>query len=69
MIIQNVPFYSNTPDDTHCFQAVLKMVLKYFQPEKYYSFEQLDKLSDNITQIFVIINYDERNKRNSYSSS
>ncbi len=40
-----VPFFSNTPDDTHCFQAALKMVLKYFLPEKEFTFDELDKLT------------------------
>lgn len=48
MIIENVPFYPNLPDDTHCFQAVLKMVLKYYLPDVNYSFTQLDKLSDKV---------------------
>lgn len=38
-----VPFYSNTPDDTHCVQACYKMVLKYFLPNKDFSWEELDK--------------------------
>lgn len=38
-----VPFYSNTPDDTHCFQATLLMVLKYFMPNEEYSWEELDQ--------------------------
>lgn len=41
----DVPFYSNAPDGTHCFQAGLKMVLKYLFPECEYSFEQLDVIS------------------------
>ena len=53
-----VPFYSNTPDDTHCVQACFKMILKYFLPEKEFSFEELDKLSkkeeDKGTWIFPI---------------
>lgn len=44
-IIKNLPFYSNTPDDTHCFQAGLKMILKFFVPNKEFSFEELDKIS------------------------
>lgn len=48
MVNYDVPFYSNTPDDTHCFQAALKMVLKYFQPEKDYSFEELDKVTAKV---------------------
>lgn len=38
----DIPFYSNTPEGTHCFQAVLKMILKYFLPNEEYSFEELD---------------------------
>jgi hypothetical protein len=40
-----VPFYANTPDDTHCFQAALRSVLGYFQPEEVYSWEQLDAIT------------------------
>jgi hypothetical protein len=39
------PFYSNTPDNTHCFQAALRMVLKYFVPEQDFSWEELDKIT------------------------
>ena len=45
MKVVNIPFYSNTPDDTHCFQAALKMVLKYFLPAEEFSFERLDEIS------------------------
>jgi len=41
----DIPFYANT-DNTHCVQAVMKMVLKYFYPEKDFSFEELDKASN-----------------------
>ena len=41
----SIPFYSNTADDTHCWQASLKMVLKYFQKDKEYSWEELDLLT------------------------
>lgn len=41
----NVPFYSNTSDDTHCFQAAIKMVLKFFWPEKEFSWEELEKIT------------------------
>ena len=40
-----VPFYPNTPDNTHCFQACLRMVLKYFQPDKDYSWKELEVIS------------------------
>lgn len=39
---RSVPFFSNTPDDTHCFQAGLKMILKYFLPDTDFSMEELD---------------------------
>lgn len=41
----NVPFYSNTSDNTHCFQAALKMVIKYFQPNIELSWEELEKIT------------------------
>lgn len=44
-IIKNVPFYPNSSDNTHCFQAGLKMILKFFMPDKDFSFEELDKIS------------------------
>lgn len=40
-----IPFYSNLKDDTHCFQACLKMVLKFFFPNRKYSFKYLDKVT------------------------
>lgn len=40
-----VPFYSNTPDDTHCFQASLRMVLGYFLPKKTFSWKELEKIT------------------------
>jgi ABC-type bacteriocin/lantibiotic exporter with double-glycine peptidase domain len=44
-IIMKIPFYSNTPDNTHCFQACLKMILKYFLPNRDFSWKELDKMS------------------------
>jgi hypothetical protein len=44
-IDKNIHFYSNTPDNTHCFQAVLKMVIKYFWPNENYSWEELEKIT------------------------
>lgn len=46
MLKFNVPFFGNTPDNTHCSQASLKMILKYFLPDQEFSFEQLDSLTD-----------------------
>lgn len=45
MKILNVPFYANTPDDTHCFQAALRSVLGYFQPDTSFTWEELDVLT------------------------
>lgn len=45
MIIKNVPFFANTLDDTHCFQASLRMVLKYYLPDKNYSWTQLERIT------------------------
>lgn len=45
MVISGVPFYSNTPDSTHCFQAVLRMVIGYFEPNRALTWAQLDKIT------------------------
>lgn len=42
---REVPFYPNTADNTHCVQAVFRMVLKYFLPSRSYSWKQLDNLT------------------------
>lgn len=42
---KTVPFFANTPDDTHCFQAAIKMVLKYFEPDNEFSWDQLDAIT------------------------
>lgn len=39
----NIPFFPNL-DKNHCTQACVKMILKYYYPEKDFSFEQIDKL-------------------------
>jgi len=43
-----VPFFPNSTDDTHCFQASLKMVLKYFIPDKDFDFAELDKVTAKV---------------------
>lgn len=40
-----VPFFANTTDDTHCFQAGIRMILKYFLPERDFSWEELDQMT------------------------
>jgi hypothetical protein len=41
----DMPFFANTGDDTHCFQATLKMVLKYFDEDRDFSWHELDTLT------------------------
>lgn len=40
----HVPFFGN-PDNTHCFQATIRMALENYCPKQEYSWEQLDELS------------------------
>ena len=42
---KKIPFYPNTKDNTHCYQAALKSVLGYFLPSKKYTFRELDKFT------------------------
>ena len=42
---KKIPFYSNTKDNTHCYQAVYKMILKYYFPRSSYTWKQLDKIT------------------------
>ena len=48
-----VPFYSNTPDDTHCFQAAMRMVLKYFWPNRDFSWKELEKITAKIEGLWT----------------
>lgn len=45
MRIVNVPYFANTPDDKHCFQASLRMVMKYFFPHTNYSWARLEEIT------------------------
>lgn len=42
---EKIPFYGNTPDNTHCNQAGMKMILGYYFPNEEYSWESLDKIT------------------------
>ncbi len=53
MINHIVPFFPNTKDNTHCFQASLKMVLKYFLPHEEYTFEELDKITAKVKGLWT----------------
>lgn len=48
-----VPFFANTDDDTHCLQAALKMVVKYWYPNEEYSWEDLDSLSAKVDGLWT----------------
>ncbi len=41
----DVPFFSNTPDGTHCFQASMRSILKYFLPEREFEWTELEQMS------------------------
>lgn len=43
--MKQVPFFANTPDDTHCLQAALRMVLKYYFPDKNYTWKELEEFT------------------------
>jgi len=40
-----VPFFANHDDNTHCFQASIRMILEYFTPGAEYTWELLDQLT------------------------
>jgi hypothetical protein len=44
----DVPFYANTEDGKHCFQAAVRMVLKAFRPTLDYSWAALDEVTAKI---------------------
>lgn len=44
----NIPFYPNTGDGTHCFQAALMMALGYFEPEHEFTYAELDAISQKL---------------------
>lgn len=43
----NIPFYKNAKDGSHCVQACLKSILKFYFPDKNYSFRYLDKQTNH----------------------
>lgn len=40
----SVPFFAN-PDDTHCYQAVIRMILKRFLPDRDFTWADLDRVT------------------------
>lgn len=47
-----VPFYENE-DRTHCFQACLRMMLKYYLPEREFSLAELDIISAKVDGLWT----------------
>ena len=43
--IYEVPFYGNTEDNTHCFQASIRSMAKYFWPEREYTWIELEAIT------------------------
>ena len=43
-----IPFYPNTGDGTHCFQAAMRMALAALVPEREFSYEELDRISQKL---------------------
>ena len=48
MPTQTVPFYANTSDNKHCFEASVRMVLKHFLPDRDFTWSQLDHFSAKV---------------------
>ena len=49
----SVPLYGNTKDDTHCFQAAIKMVMKYFWPKRSFTWKQLERMTAKIEGLWT----------------
>jgi len=50
--IVSIPFYKN-PDNTHCFQAVFRMILKHYLPGKDFSWEELEKITAKVDGLWT----------------
>lgn len=48
-----VPFFGNTSDNTHCFQASLKMALAYFEPDLVCSWLELDAWTGKLPEMWT----------------
>lgn len=44
----DIPFFANTSDGTHCFQAALAIVFGRFRPDLKFTIEELDKISAKV---------------------
>lgn len=52
-INKRIPFFSNTKDNTHCYQAVLKMILKYYYPQEEYLWDKLDRITAKVKNLWT----------------
>lgn len=48
----DVAFFENT-DNTHCFQAVIKMILKYFWPKQEFSWQELEAITAKVDGLWT----------------
>ena len=46
--MQKVPFFPNTAEGKHCYQAALAMIFKHFRPDEDYTYAELDRISDKV---------------------
>ncbi|MEK9179022.1 MAG: hypothetical protein AAB893_00980, partial [Patescibacteria group bacterium] len=47
-----IPFYPNA-DNTHCFQACIKMLAKHFWPQEDYSWDELDNHTAKVKDLWT----------------
>lgn len=45
-MVLKMPFFPNTRDNTHCYQATLRMILKKIYPKRNFSYRELEKVFD-----------------------
>ena len=43
-----IPFFPNTGDGTHCFQAAMRMALAVLMPEREFTYDELDRISSKL---------------------
>jgi hypothetical protein len=43
--MKQIPFYENASDGKHCTQASMRMVLKHFEPEYEFTWDQIDEMT------------------------
>lgn len=51
--MKSPPFFPNTPDNTHCYQAVFKMLLKQHFPNEEYSWKELEQITAKVEGLWT----------------